>query len=418
MLVPVMLSMLMAPPLQGQPLLDDLSRRAVKYFWEQSNPTTGLTKDRAANFKKSDKYFVASVAATGYALAAYSIGAHRGWLHRAEALDRCRSTVLWLNEHGLKEHGWFYHFIDWRNGSRVWNSEASSIDTGLFLAGEIIAEDEFNDPRLTQMVQDTFNQVDWNWMPNATTICMGWHPEDGFIKARWDGQYEEMFLNLIALGSSKAIPDSLWPSVRRTPLVNYQDTSFIIGGCIFMHQMSQGFLNFEGKRDELGYDYWIEGRNACLGQKRYAIANPDHFKEYGADFWGLNAGDGPSGYEGNGVPDGPDDGTISPTGAIASILYDRDMATSVANHLATAHPETLGRYGFSNGINPTHNWFGPDVIGIDLGMELMAIESARDGLPQKLSMESPIYQEGLRRAGFHATEEGPIASRPLILAPQ
>jgi hypothetical protein len=411
-----------ATSLRGQSLLDDLSHKAVKYFWEQSNPVTGLTKDRAANFKPKDDYIVASVAATGYALSAYAIGSHRHWLDRKSALERTRMTVDWLNQHGLKEHGWFYHFVDWRNGERHWNSEASSIDTGLLLAGEIIAEQEFKDKQLTDLVHQTFANIDWQWMltdggkqPNQKTLSMGWHPEDGFIKARWDGQYESNFLNLIALGSSKLIPDSLWTSIRRTPVVEYGGSKFIIGGCIFMHEMSQVFLDFKDMRDGLGYDYWIEGRNDCRGQRAYAIADPKGFKGYGPNFWGLNAGDAPSGYVGNGVPEGTggDDGTISPTGAIASIIYDRDNAVGVADHLAADYPETYGIYGFSNGVNPAKNWQGPDVIGIDLGMELLAIESARDGLPQKLSGSSPIYREGLRRAGFHKTNEGSDEDRPL-----
>ncbi len=409
--------------LKGQALLDDLSKKAVKYFWDQSNPVTGLTKDRAANFKPKDDYIVASIAATGYALAAYAIGAHRHWLDRDKALQRCRKTVSWLNINGLKDHGWFYHFVDWSNGERHWNSEVSSIDTGLLLAGEIIAEQEFKDPSLTNLVNKTFDAIDWKWMitdggkkPNEMTLSMGWDPKNGFIDARWNAYYESTFLNLIALGASPEVPGGLWASIRRTPLIHYKGQEFIVGQNIFMHEMSQVFVDFKGMRDAQGYDYWIEGRNDCRAQRLYAIDNPSHFKGVGADFWGFNAGDKPSGYGSNWVPPGsePNDGTVSPTGAIASIIYDKDHAMEVANHIASAYPETYGIYGFSNGINPTQNWHGPDVIGIDLGMELLGIESARDGLPQKLSGSSPIYKKGLKRAGFHATDEGPIEDRPLI----
>jgi len=417
-----LLSMMIAAPLQGQALLDDLSHKAVKFFWEQSNPVTGLTKDRAANFADKDEFIVASVAATGYALSAYAIGSHRGWLKRSDALGRSISTVKWLNEHGLKEHGWFYHFIDWRNGERQWKSESSTIDTGLLLAGEIMAEQEFKDPELSAAVKKTFENVDWKWMltdggdkPDSKSICMGWHPESGFIKARWDSQYESDFFNLIALGASRDVPDSMWTSLRRVPVVNYGGYPFIIGGCIFMHQMSQLFVDFKEQRDNLGYDYWIEGRNDCRAQRAYAVDNPKHFKGYGNNFWGLNAGDTPTGYSANGVPQdtGGDDGTISPTGAIASIIYDKRPAMELADHLAADFPKSLGRYGFSNGINDEKNWTGPDVIGIDLGMELLAIENARDGLPQRLSGRSKIYQEGMKRAGFHKTKEGSIEDRPM-----
>ena len=35
------------------------------------------------------------------------------------------------------ERGWFYHFVDPATGARQWQSELSSIDTALLLAGVI-----------------------------------------------------------------------------------------------------------------------------------------------------------------------------------------------------------------------------------------------------------------------------------------
>src|SRR5579864_3204233 len=124
--------------LSGPALLDDISRRAFGFFISESNPITGLTKDRAANFKPSDTYTVASVASTGYALAAFGIGAERGWATRHSMIAKSRTALLFLKNKALKNHGWFVHFIDWRDGSRVWNSEVSSIDTAILLSGMII----------------------------------------------------------------------------------------------------------------------------------------------------------------------------------------------------------------------------------------------------------------------------------------
>lgn len=418
------LALVMAQPPKGQALLDDLSKRAVRYFWEQSNTTTGLTKDRAANFKETDEYVVASVAATGYALAAYAVGSERGWLPKKDAIERTRMTLRWLKEHGLKEHGWFYHFIDNRTGERMWKSEASSIDTCLLLAGAIIADQEFKDPEISRELKVILDDIDWDWMihdggakPDEVTLCMGWHPEDGFIKARWNEYYEDTFLFLQMLGLNPKLDSTqAWPAIKRK-ILNYGGYQHLTGGTIFMHQMSQDFVDFRGQRDMLGFDYWVEGKNACLANRQFCIDNLNHFKGYGPNFWGLNAGDAPSGYVGNGAPreDGKaeDDGTISPTGAISIILYRPDIAKQTADYLAETYPSSYGRYGFSNGINPTKDWSGPDVIGIDLGMELLSIEDARDHLPQRLSMKSPIYQLGMKRAGFHKTEEGPLDSRVL-----
>ncbi len=413
-----------APSPHGQALLDDVSKKAVKFFWEQSNPKTGLTKDRAANFKDKDEYVVASVAATGFALSAYAIGAERGWIPRQAAIERTRMTLNWLKASAKKDHGWFYHFIDWSTGERMWKSEVSSIDTCLMLAGAIMADQEFNDSKIHRTLQSLLADIDWNWMlhdggakANEVTLCMGWHPESGFIRARWNEYYEDTFVFVQMLGLvPKLDADAAWKAIRRE-VVTYDGYQHITGGPIFMHQMSQGFIDFSGQRDMLGFDYWVEGKNACLANRQFCIDNPNHFKGYGPGFWGLNAGDAPNGYVGNGAPrkDGKaeDNGTISPTGAIASVLFIPEIAKATADSLIDRYPEAYGRYGFSNGIDATKDWKGPDVIGIDLGMVMLAIEGARDHLPHRLSMKSPIYQLGMKRAGFHKTSEGSLDNRPL-----
>ncbi len=39
-----------------------------------------------------------------------------------------------------------------------------------------------------------------------------------------------------------------------------------------------------------------------------------------------------------------------------------------------------GTYGFANAFNIDRNWYDRDVIGIDLGMALLAIENYRSGI--------------------------------------
>jgi hypothetical protein len=64
-----------------------------------------------------------------------------------------------------------------------------------------------------------------------------------------------------------------------------------------------------------------------------------------------------------------------------------------------------GRYGFADAFNADKSWWDSDVIGIDLGMALVAIEDARSGLVWRLMQRSPIVRRGLRAAGFHRTKE-------------
>lgn len=404
------------------PLLDDLSRRAVSFFWEQSHPETGMTLDRADNTADKPKdEMVASVAAVGFALSAYAIGAERGWLKREDALARTQATIAHLEKLPLRNRGWFVHFYDWETGKRLWNSETSSIDTGIMLAGLLQADAYWQDPEVRAGTQRIVSAIDWNWMmtdggnkPDSKTFSMGWKPESGFIEARWDHYNELILLYIIALGASPQVPDASWDAWKREPIVNYGPYEFFTGGPLFLHQMSNVFYDLEGKRDRLGWDYWKAGWAATMANRQYCIDNPKGFVGYSADVWGLSASDGPDGYVAYGAPTaGPDDGTLAPSSAVAALLYDKEIALQAAYGFKKNHPEAFGRYGFNIALNPTKKWMSPDVIGIDLGQMMLAIENHRDGLPHRLSASHPIVQKGMSRIGFQRTFEGPIAERPL-----
>src|SRR5271165_532509 len=68
-------------PAEDDRFLEDLSRRSFQFFWEHSDPETGLTRDRA----KADgspypetRRDIGSIAATGFGLAGLCIAAERG----------------------------------------------------------------------------------------------------------------------------------------------------------------------------------------------------------------------------------------------------------------------------------------------------------------------------------------------------
>ena len=68
--------------------LDDLCRRALRYFTEQSDPQTGLTLDRArtdGTTHDETHRNTASIASTGFGLTALCIAAERGWMRRDAA---------------------------------------------------------------------------------------------------------------------------------------------------------------------------------------------------------------------------------------------------------------------------------------------------------------------------------------------
>jgi hypothetical protein len=390
----------------GASLLDEVQHRAVSFFWNESSSVTGFTKDRASNADGVDTHNIASCAAVGYALIAYPIGVEHKWLDRRQALERTRATLSHLLTDWQQSHGWLYHFADWQTGERQWRCEASSIDTSLCLAGILFAERYWKDSQVTRDAQKFENRIDWNWMltdggkkPDAVHLCMGWHPENGFINSRWSDFNEAMLLYIQAYGLAD-ITNAGWDKIRR-PEERYKGLDLITGGPLFMHEMSEGFYDFRGQRDRLGYDYSIEERNAALANRQYCIDNPKNEKGYGPDFWGLNASDGPDGYNAFGAPGWiSDDGTVCPTAPLAAMPAIPKEALSFAAALRRDYPAAWGKYGFPDSLNPTRNWIDQDVLGLDLGMMLCAVENARSGLIWRINSANPIIRRGFERAGF------------------
>ncbi|HBR34721.1 MAG TPA: hypothetical protein DD734_08805, partial [Firmicutes bacterium] len=63
-------------PPRAPDLLDEVSRRTFNYFWDFTHPETGLVLDKYID------QTVASIAATGFGLAALPVGVEKGWITR------------------------------------------------------------------------------------------------------------------------------------------------------------------------------------------------------------------------------------------------------------------------------------------------------------------------------------------------
>src|SRR5882757_871363 len=135
--------------------LDDLQHRSFNYFWEEANPETGLVPDRArvdGSTLDENHQNVASIAATGFGLTALVIAAERNWITRSQAQERTRKTLLFFANKAFQQHGWFYHWLDAKTGERRWQSEVSSIDTALLLAGVLTTRQYFgDDPEISKL---------------------------------------------------------------------------------------------------------------------------------------------------------------------------------------------------------------------------------------------------------------------------
>jgi hypothetical protein len=369
--------------------LEDLSRRAFLYFWEQADPKTGLTLDRARNSGERTAGLseeVASLASTGFALTALSIGYFRRWRAPGETRERVRATLRHLCYDQPHERGWYYHFVERHSGERAWKSELSTIDTALLLAGALTAQQCFDDDaEIVRMAQEIYERVDFTWMLDRASNClrMGWKPESGFLRAVWGEYRENSILNVLAIGSTlHPVPVSSWYAFTRDPVV-FEDYRFVGAGPLFTHQFSHAWLDLRGRRDGAPFelDYFSNSVLATMAHRDFCLGLRSMFPGYSEDLWGVTPSDSEIGYLGWGGFSRHDlDGTVVPCAAGGSLMFTPGLSLAAlrAMHDRFA-PQVYGRYGFSDAFHPVSRWVNPDVVGINLGITLLSAENLRTG---------------------------------------
>lgn len=397
-------------------LLDDLLTRNARYFLEQADPVTGQVPDRASFDggapHQKDTAGVASVASTGFGLSGLCVAVAHGDLKREEAAARVKKTLAFLKDKAPQEHGFFYHFTDARTGARVWNSEVSSIDTALLLAGALTAKQCLGDPEVAALADALYARADFPWMLNGSPdlLSMGWTPEHGFITARWDTYSEHMILDLLAIGSpAHPIKPTEWDAYAR-PKVNAGGQEYVAGvSSLFIHQYSQAYVDFRGKCDRHGLNYFDNSVKATLAQRKFmSDLGQDPSGKYAGwsdDIWGLTASDTcRGGYSAWGAPplDGPVDGTVVPSAPGGSLMFTPRESLDALRAMKDRYPKTYGRYGFTDSFHPTNGCVNKDVLGIDQGITLLSAANLENGGVWSAFMKNPEIVSAMNKVGFGA----------------
>jgi hypothetical protein len=447
--LPSWTSALAATPKSLPAFYDEIERRTFLFFWETANPKNGLVPDRWPTPSFS------SIAAVGYALGAYAIGAERGWCSRADARNRTLTTLRFLwnapqspDRTGVTGYkGFFYHFLDMDTGLRFRDVELSSVDStmllmGVLFAGQYFDRDDGGEREIRDLSAKIFARADWNHFRSdgRAGISMGWHPEQGLIDRSWDGMNEGMFIYILALGAPlHPVPANSWDvwTASYGPFWRGQGpTRRLAFAPLFGHQYSQMWIDFRGIRDAVmrkaGFDYFENSRRETYANRAYCIADPMGWRGYSRNVWGLSACDGPGsfelpyrgqkrtffGYAARGPinePDGRDDGTIAPTAALGSLPFAPEIVLPCAGALMK-QPGLFDRYGFKDSfnpsftyenvkletgsVNPTRGWVATDYLGIDQGPILLQAANTRDDFIWRYMRRVPAIRRGLTLAGF------------------
>lgn len=428
------------------PFVETLEERTFDWFWDTTNPKNGLVPDRWPDVNFS------SIAAIGFGLTAYGVGAERNYITREQARERTLVTLRFLLDAPQSDRatevtsyrGFFYHFLDMETGWRFQTTELSAIDTALLMAGVLFAQSYFDGEHpAEQEIRDKadilYRRVEWSWMqPRPPLIAMAWRPEKGMTPSDYKGYEEAMILYVMALASpTHAISEEAWPArVRNYRWDTFYGQEFVNYAPLFIHQYSHIWIDFRGIRDEYmrekGIDYFENSRRATYAQRAYAIDNPNRFRDYGERVWGLTACIGPGGgkavvegrpvqfhqYWARGASAGDirDDGTIAPTAAGGSMPFAPEIVIPALKEMSERYGSRLFReYGFIDAFNPTYplagitsstgsvhpeGWFTDNYLGIDQGPIVLMAENHRSELVWRVMKKNSYIVKGLCRAGF------------------
>ncbi|HXT52771.1 MAG TPA: glucoamylase family protein [Thermoanaerobaculia bacterium] len=413
-----------------------MQRDAVGYFLRAVNPDNGLIAD------SSRPGAPCSIAATGLGLAALVVGAARGHLPRDQAAALTLAALRFFRHSPQGEErdatghrGFYYHFLDLATGRRIWDCELSMIDTAILIAGVLTSGRYFSaatddEREIRQLSGYLYERVDWPWaLEGGRVLSMGWKPGVGFLDYGWAGYSEALLLYLLGLGSpTHPLPTASYDAFTASyHWENLYDLDFLFAAPLFVHQLSHLWIDFRGIQDafmrEKRSDYFENSRRATLVQQRYAMRNPKWFEGYGENCWGVTAGPGPGfckhraaggverqfyGYVARGVPFGPDDGTLAPWAAVASLPFAPEVVLPALAHFRNTYPQVVSDEGLLTSFNPSFDsgdgtpagWLCGEHFGLDQGPLVLMIENHRSGLPWALMRECPAIVTGLRRAGF------------------
>ena len=395
----------------GKKLIFKELKKSYNFFKKEINKNKnsngyGLIRDKTELAKD-----IASIASVGYGLAALVIGVKHKWIKYKKAYNIANRTLDTFINNIEGENGFYYHFVNMKTGKREWNCEISIIDTAIFICGAITAG-EFFEGHVKEKAEILYKKINWEWYRNKKTnyLYMGYTPENGFW-GHWDMYAEQLMVYVLGVSSPTfSIDISTYYDFQRKK-ANYnkiKDIIYTYCGALFTYQFSHAWINFMNLKDLTGIDWFENSVKATKANRQYCIDNKEKYRTYGENSWGLTACIGPKGYCSFGAKpcdidlNIENDGTITPCGAIGSIIFTPKESIKAMEYYYNTFPKLWGKYGFKDGYNLEGDkpWFSKEYIGIDKGIEILMIENYLNGTIWRYFMNNKFVKNGLEKLGF------------------
>jgi hypothetical protein len=396
-------------------LLDMVQRYTFRYFWEGAHQATGMALERS-----NGSGVTAASGATGIGLMAMIVAHEREYRPKEEVKNRILMVLDFLKNCD-RHHGAWSH---WYNANTLRTQPFSSDDDGgdlvetSYVAQALVALKNYfsgtdeKSVQIREQADQLWKEIDWDWYRNGGQNVLFWHwsPNFNFQKNMKVTGWNECLVTYLMAASSpthpipKEVYDQGWagngnivnPRTFYNHLINLSPN---YGGPLFWIHYSHLGINPHNLKDQYA-DYWLEHVNTAKIHHAYAIDNPFNFENYSDKNWGLTASDSPGGYTAH-QPNTNDNGTISPTAALASMPYTPEESMQALKYFYRERGlELFGKYGPYDAFNDQVDWVQKSYIGIDQGPIVVMIENHRTGLLWNSVMADDDVQAGLDKLGF------------------
>ncbi len=401
------------PLLSDDKLLTLIQEQTFRYFWDFGHPVSGLARERNTSGE------TVTSGGSGFGLMAIIVGIERGFITRAEGIERLQTIIDFLGQ-ADRFHGAWPHWLNGSTGEALPFSlkdnggdlvETSYLAAGLLAVRQYLNLSDPGENALIAKINDLWNSIEWDWYTRGGQNVLYWHWSPNY---EWDMNmkiqgYNEALITYIMAASSTThtIPAEVYHQgwARNGSIVNGKEfygielpVGYDYGGPMFFAHYS--FLGIDPRNLSDQYaNYWEQNQDHTLINHAHCVGNPGHFVGYSNDCWGLTASDNPQGYSAHSPTN--DLGVISPTAAVSSLPYTPEGSMDAIRFFYYTLGDRLwGEYGFYDAFNITESWTADSFLAIDQGPMIIMIENYRTGLIWDLLMSSPEVQAGLTKLGF------------------
>jgi hypothetical protein len=406
-------------------LLDVVQKQTFRYFWDFAHPVSGMARERSNRaFDYGEE--VAATGGTGFGVMSIIVAVERGWIERDTAAAFLLKMARFLLKEAKSYHGVFPHWMNGATGETIPFSRkddgADIVETSYLFQGLLCARQYFNadnetENALRNHINWMWNDIEWNWFTQGGQEVIYWHwsPNNGWAMNFPIRGFNECLIVYILAASAERYPVSDAVYHRGWAESSFFNNGkefygiklplgFDYGGPLFFSHYSFLGLDPRGLKDKYA-DYWEQNRNHTLINREHCIRNPNNFKGYGENAWGLTSSDNYYGYGAHNPLN--DNGTISPTAALSAFPYTPEYSMQALKHFYFDLGDKLwSEYGFVDAYNETKNWVAQSHLAIDQGPVIVMIENYMSGLLWNLFMSCPEVKNGLKKLGFESPHLG------------